>query len=281
MMQIRLLFFFLLSSSMLCGQESHALAFYADVMVNAEVAAHRVEAMDRFQPLLRDMLLQAGSFDNELEELPFVFVRYPEDRSFRTITWQVDQGKGKYHYGGIWQQDDGSIIELNGKSGRRLHSSTGSANWANWSGAIIYKILQIEENYYLLCYKQLDQYTKIKTVEQVSHTDDGGVELGQDGAFGPEGNQSRLILKYSADANCSIKYYPESKRIVYDHLSPMAGRIPGQGPSMAPDGSYEAYELQTDGTWKYIDKVYNQVNETPPQGGISTSEKDLFGRKRN
>ena len=97
--------------------------------------------------------------------------------------------------------------------------------------------------------------------------------------------KSRLLLKYSDDANVSINFNPGLDMIVLDHLIPRMGTRPGQGPTFLPDGSYVGYAWDAEnGFFNYIDKIYNQVSDTPPMPkpilGEQEKSKDIFGRDR-
>ena len=264
------------------------MAFFADVMVNAEVASHRILAADKFEILFQKAIEEEASFENKFDDLPFIFIRYPEHQSFRTITWQIDRGAGKFEYKGYFQLEDGTIYPLAGGRGQEALSAIGAIKWSKWRGGIIYKILTIpsgsENKDYLLTYRQLDEFTKAKTLESVQITKDN-ILLSSEQIFGANkggSNSNRITLSYSADSHCNIRYQPEAQQIVFDNLVSVAGRLEGQGPTLAPDGSYKAYTLQSDGTWNYQDKLFDQKFVSPPRGGVSSDGKDILGRvKKN
>jgi len=181
----------------------------------------------------------------------------------------------------------GNSIKEESKRGRAALDPIGSIGWSQWKGGLIYKILTTgtgaNANNYLLTYRQLNQYTKAKTVEHIAITDDKITLAGTPVFSNPESTQpaNRLVLQYSADSNCSIRYQVDNQQLVYDNLVGAVGRITGQGPTYIPDGSYKAYVLQHDGSWEYVDKLFKETFATPPRGGISTSGKDILGRGKN
>ena len=54
----------------------------------------------------------------------------------------------------------------------------------------------------------------------------------------------------------------------------------GQGMTNVPDGSYEGYYYE-EGLWKYKEKIFAFISETPPQGKsiLGANRKSLFGGK--
>lgn len=281
------IYFFIFGLSCLTSLLGQDIAFYADVMVTASASAHRDYAAEQFQNLLSEELEKDNSFSNSYTELEWISIQYPDDRSFRTITWQYEKPQGGYKYGGYLQTKDGAIFPYKGDHGIANTAPDKLINWENWRGGLIYKILTIPSTngiqYFLLSFHQADAFTKCKVLESIA-IDENKIFLGSKELFeNPDrGNKSRrLVMEYSADSQAAINYQPTPGQLVMDHLVTIAGRIPGQGPTQAPDGTYVAYELSPDGSWKYIEKLYNQKFIDPPNGGISSKGRDIFGKPKN
>lgn len=283
-MKVISLIFLLICSKNIFGQ---GIRFYADVMINAAHPENRKLAATEFSNLFQAALDAPQSFHQSFEELEWVSIEYPDDRTFRTLTWQLDEGNGKYSYDGYIQSHDGKSHRIKGKQGIGSDKINRVIEWDQWRGGIVYKILTMSSNgapqYYLLAFNQVDQFTKQKSLEPLQFKD-GEVILGAEGLF-EQGDSKRkahrLALTYSADSNTSITYKEASNHLVLDHLIPMMGRIQGQGPTQVPDGSYVAYELQPDGSWKFLEKLYDQKFTEPPRGGLKSGGKDIFGRPKN
>ena len=275
---------FLFSSLHLIAQD---FTFYADVMINASDTNHRLYAAEKFALQFDKELQKPNSFKEQFKNLPWISVQYAEDNSLRTLTWQIDGGVGNYSYDGYIQKADSQTIRFKGKQGIGSSKVDRTIKWKDWQGGIVYKILNIPSSngmeYYLLSFNQLNEYTKQKSLEQVIWNGDE-VILGKSEKFEiPERSKKakRITITYSADSNASITYQTEAKQLVVDHLISIPGRIPGQGPTMVSDGSYIAYGLSPDGSWKYQDKLFDQKFDTPPSGGISSGGKDILGRPKN
>ena len=278
-----IIFLFSLQSIFAQGYE-----FFADVMINATNADHRTYAAGHFGKLFDHELSKENSFDEGFANLPWISIQYSEDRSFRTLTWQIDEGDGSYAYDGYIQRADSHSIRFKGKQGIGSKKVDRSIEWQDWKGGIVYKIIDIPSNmgteYYILSFNQINQYTKQKSLELLKWETDEVAILGAIEKFEvPERSKKakRITISYSADSNASITYQTATKQWVVDHLVAIPGRIPGQGPTMAPDGSYIAYSLASDGSWKYQDKLFDQKFDAPPSGGISSGSKDIFGRPKH
>lgn len=235
-------------------------------MVNAGEPEHRQYASQLFHEMFTLELEANDSFDNAYENLPWISIQYPEDKSFRIISWQIDLGDGNYEYQGFLQTSDNKNYTIGSTAKRESFDSNDILNIENWEGGLVYKIITTahpDVKYYALTYRVDDKYTKVKTLEPIMMSDIA-VTIGKQDHFGgasdARGLTARMAMIYSADSNASITYEAESDRIVFDNLITVQGRMPGQGPTQVPDGSYKAYEWK-DGSWTYIDKLYTETNQ--------------------
>ena len=268
--------------------QAQSIEFYADVMINADRPEHRVLASEAFAEKFGEELAQEESFTLDFAEIPWISIQYPEDSTFRSITWQIDEGEGKYSYHGYLQSNEGDLYTMAGKRGRSTARSNDELSFSQWKGGLIYKILTLptaSDQYYLLSYSAIDEYTKVKTLEPIRF-EEGTVILGRKGLFDerPEAGSltARLALQYSMDANAGITYDETSRRLVFDNLVVVQGRMPGQGPTTVPDGSYKAFEYSPEGRWTYIEKLFSQWNEGPLEDNRNRLvDRQLFNKKKN
>jgi hypothetical protein len=61
----------------------------------------------------------------------------------------------------------------------------------------------------------------------------------------------RVIFEYAEDVMMTIRYSPEIKMIVFDHLSPIEPAFRNNPRYYAPDSSYDGFRFNK-GTWEYI-----------------------------
>ena len=265
------------------GSKGQELAFFADVMINADDPSHRAFAAEKFDDGFNEALQKPNSFDDSFENLQWISIQYPSDSSFRIFSWQIESSEDEFLFYTILQDSQGNTFAVDGKRGRSNLGEGDIVSWSDWSGALIYGILPIgsEGEYTLLTYRQRDKYTKVKTIEVLYKENDEWV-LGKPVFQIQEDRdeyKNREIMEYSADSPTNLTFVKESNRIVYDNLIAVMGRIPGQGPTQVADGSYKAYQYDN-GRWTNIDKLFDQVLERPPRAGLNERSRDLFGRTK-
>ena len=263
-----------------------ALAFYGDVMINALDAENRIIAEEAFQTLFEEEISKEGSFEKSLDALKFVSVQYPEDRSFRLISWQLQESESNYTYKTYLQTKEGKFNKFSNDADL-TDNDVESTFTRNWPAHLIYKIKDTQtaesKAYIIFGMKQIDQFNKVKVADVLTFSD-GNVSFGspifvQQADTDNPRKHNRIILSYGADGNASLNYNPSLEMIVHDNVIPQAGMIPGQGVSNYPDGSYQAYKLEG-GTWNHIDKLYNQVlDEAPRPKPINRKSKSIFGNR--
>jgi hypothetical protein len=258
------------------------LAFYADVMVNAMEPAHREKAFAAFNEKFEEVLNQESSFDYQFEKLKWVSFTNSPDNSFRFISWQLSGMEDTFDFKSYFQNSS-TLIELKNTIdfGRNVEFQEMSVD--NWYGRLIYDIMPVDDYYLLFGFRQLDKFTKTKTVEILRVNGDKltfGEPIFGTGESKYADKKSRLILTYSADASTTLNYNPGLEMIVFDHMIPQMGRIPGQGETQVPDGSYEAYKLE-DGQWQHIEQLYTELIEKPKTGARKET-RDIQGNlKKN
>ena len=162
----------------------------------------------------------------------------------------------------------------------------------DWAGALYYNIHTVSKEgknlYMLFGYNAFKNYEHRKIVDVLSFEGENivfGSEVFKKQDPGERGViKNRLVLDYSSDANVTMNYNASLDMIILDHLIPRMGRIPGQGPTMLPDGSYVGY--QWDGEYfNYIDKIYHQTQETAPRPqpvlDSKKNDQNIFGKSKN
>ena len=264
------------------------LKFYADIIANAGNPIHKERANKEFSVLF-DEWMNSDSFNiDDLEGIQWVSVKKPEDNSFILITWQLELSENDNRYFGYIVKDKKIHKLINTKFVDDLEYDILSPE--SWAGVLYYNIHTVTKNekkhYILFGYNAYKNYEHRKLVDVLTFESGNpvfGSEMFKKQDPGERGViKNRLILDYSSDANVTLNYNPGLDMIVYDHLIPRIGRIPGQGPTMLPDGSYVGY--QWDGEYfNYIDKIYHQtLEEAPfpkPVIGIGNDKKDIFGKQ--
>ncbi len=260
------------------------LNFYADVIANAGNPIHKQRAHDEFAKIF-DEWLNSDQFNvGDLESIQWLSVKRPENESFTLITWQLLKGeKGNHYFGYILK--DGKAIKLN-SSGDDEDLEYNVLGTNDWAGVMYYNILTMdkagEKIYILFGYNAHKNYESRKIADAL--TFDNGVPVFGYEIFKRQENENRgviknrLVLDYASDSNVSLNFNPNLDMIVFDHLIPRMGRLPGQGPTMLPDGSYVGYKW--DGEYfNYVDKIYHETQaEAPfPKPVLGNDKRNILG----
>jgi len=140
-----------------------------------------------------------------------------------------------------------------------------------------------DKAYMLFGFQQFDKYENIKVIDILSF-EKGKPVFGKEifqtvNESGELEKKSRLLLKYTNDANVNFRHEPGSDLIMFDHLIQRMGRLSGQGPTLLPDGSYEGYIFK-DGLWNHQTKMFDQILEKAPtpEPILDKEQKSIFGR---
>lgn len=263
---------------------SGQLAFLADVMYNSVDPGHRVWASERFAKVLANEVSE--NFINGLMPFAWAQVQLPADSSFALITWQFKGQSGFYNPAGLLAFPDRQPVIL--KNDRESWEDPTYEKYSpeNWPGAVYYRMLpenlSPDNQYILFGYHGWDGDNRVRVIEVLDLSNDevnfgAPIFVMKDDPIRPD-IISRKVLRYATQSKVQINYADTSGMILYDHLIP--ARTPEGKLSAVPDGSYEAFQWK-DGKWQFVEKVFDQTQETPPGEGKAEEEKrDLFGRKQ-
>lgn len=262
------------------NQKQIDLAYHADILVNAVSPLHRERAHQQFYKDMKSVLEIDGSFSFPFDSLHWISIQESPDKSFRFITWQLAGVNDTYSYYGFYQ-DANQTLELNStvKFDRNIEYQDIKAD--HWYGQLVYEIVPMDDYFLLFGFSQIDKFTKSKVAEVLKIVD--GVPVFGSPVFSDSSSayseaKQRLVLNYSADALVNLTYNPGLNMLVYDHLVSRMGRMPGQGPTLVPDGTYKAYEKTDSGKWNYVDHLYSEISDEKPKTGSKNEKRDLFGR---
>jgi hypothetical protein len=268
------------------------MAFFADVMINADEKAHRITAHRAFKPLVEKALQDPESFDIPFSSLKWISIQYPQDSSFRIFSWQLRLDENNFEYYGYIQKSDGTVFNLKEGNEETVDLPYMLLRPEEWVGCLYYKIHQFgheeKTKYVLFGYKANDKYERIKYADILNFDEDnttfGSPVFVDLDSLGRGDVLNRIILQYSADSNVNLNYNSGLDMIVFDNLIPVQGRLDGQGPTFVSDGSYKGYKLAENGTWEYIDKIFDHKYEEAPRPkpvlNAEDKERGIEGRKR-
>ena len=263
------------------------LNFYADVIANAGNPIHKQRAHDEFAEIF-DSWLRSDKFTMEdLESIQWLSVKKPLDESFTVVTWQLLKEKDDNFYFGYILKDGKTYKLTSSKNDEDLEYNILSAD--EWAGVLYYNILTVQRNdkpvYVLFGYDAHKTYENRKIADVLTFENDipiFGAEIFKQQEKGERGIiKNRLVLDYASDSNVSLNFNPSLDMIVFDNLIPRMGRMPGQGPTMLPDGSYVGYKW--DGEYfNYVDKIYHETQaQAPfPKPILGNDKRNILGKNK-
>jgi hypothetical protein len=250
------------------------LAYQCDVMVNAFESHHRTSAHSKFIKMFEEALNQNKSYDYPFDSLKWISKKSPDDHSFRIFSWELKKSEAEFQYFGFIQLKDGQLIKLNDHFKEAEYVMDEEFTDENWLGAIYFNIMEMNPSngpkYYLLFgLNRWNDYENIKLVDVLFFTKENQPIFGKPVFRKGEKQEkdvfyNRLLFKYASDANMTVNYNPGMEMIVFDNLIPKMSRIPGQGETLVPDGSYIGYSWDKK-YWNRIDKIATQIMDTAPR----------------
>ncbi len=265
------------------------LAVLSYAVINDSLPEFRFAACRNMIPTLVKALKLENSFQYPFERLKTVSIQYPRDSSFRIFTWQLYVDKDEYHYYGAIQMNSEKLqlFPLIDRSSAVANVEQEELTPEKWYGSVYYNLREFDSpdgKYYLLFgFDGYEFFHKRKIVE-VLHFREGKPVFGapvfiKQEQGKPLQEKKRLLIEYSAAASVRVNYDEALELLIFDHLIPTKGQY-GEGMTMVPDGSYEAYEFKK-GLWHYKTKVFDQISDEAPRPYpvLEGREKDIFGKK--
>ena len=270
------------------GQEGQNpdLSFYADVLTNASAPENRAFANDKFKEGLEKALNAKNSFATLFSDIPWIFVKYDTDSTFRIISWQLEKEEDQFSYFNVFQKENGAF-EFFGRDlmeiGNRDKLSLREAY-----GAIFYEVIPFEDYYLLSAYRRIDNKQTQKICDVLTIEDDGPV-FGK-AIFNKDENtlkgrgKKRVVVTYSSIAKANLNINANEGIIIFDHIVSIASKDASEGGILlVPDGSYEAYEYTDGGVWLYKEKLYDDIQATPlnkPLKSAGKKKRYILGRPK-
>lgn len=174
------------------------------------------------------------------------------DGAFRLFTWNVRHRDGSFQYEGfllVPGHRKQRLYELRDMTDHITKPATAQLSPENWYGALYYAVVPVKRHgrtyYTLLGWKGFSTVETRKVIEVLSLSG----PMPKFGApFFKAGRQwhQREVFAYTAQASMQLRWMPERKAIVADHLSPVRMEFAGQPAFMAPDLSFDSYTWDKD-----------------------------------
>jgi hypothetical protein len=267
------------------------IAYHCDVMMNAAEGRHRWMAHEVFYKEFSNLIHEPQSFNYPFDSLKWISKKYPEDKSFRIITWEVKPEKGDTKYFGFVQKADGSVFELTDQF-KQADGLEEEVSHEAWYGSIYYHIMDMKDAKGQTCYLLFGQnkWSNLehkKIIDVLFFSSSGKPYFGKKVFKIAENGEvdvmhHRLVFTYASDARMTLNYNPGLELIVHDNLIPKLSRVEMEARTLVPDGSYVGWQY-VNGYWVMIDKLATQAMETAPRPTPVLDErqgKNIMGKSK-
>lgn len=250
-----LLFLVLLAPALLFGQGSAGIS-YASLSGHLEAIGTGSDAKrDSASALLKHelgLILDSDSaFTASFADVPISRVDAP-DGDFRLFTWNVRHSNGYFLYEGFLLVKKGSkhvLYELWDMTDHIAKPATAQLSPENWYGAVYYEVIPVKRGsktyYTLLGWKGYNTVETRKVIDVLSISG-SAPKFGAPLFLADRHRNQREVFGFTAQGSMQLKWMPERKAIIVDHLSPTRPEFAGQPAFMAPDFSFDSYTWDKD-----------------------------------
>lgn len=216
-------------------------------------------ANNKLIALFKATLISDEAFNYSFDSLKHIGKITSEDKRIRIFSWNVPQLSGYQKYYGF-------ILVKSGKEGIRLIELTDNrkaisnpikdilrAN--NWMGSLYYSVVDVSykgDKYYLLLGLDFNNlFSSKKIIDVLTFGKDLEPIFGSSVFHVGDAVLNRVVFEFSARANMMLRYIPETKTIVFDHLSPSRPDFAGNYQFYGPDFTYDGFKFEK-GKWVYV-----------------------------
>jgi hypothetical protein len=267
-----LVFILLLSTSIASAQQQFDVAglkqlqFFEDSLkslgkqfISNQDELERKNANYTFIKTLVSALKAPNSYYYSFDSVKNISIVNAPDNRFRILAWHVTNNDGGYRFYGAIQMNTGGNLKLyplEDYSDYLKNPEDSVSDNHKWLGAQYYKIIQPDAAtpyYTLLGWKGNNNLSTKKVIDVLSFKD-GKPVLGMAVFDGNGKTRKRVVFEYSRQTAMLLKYIPERKMIVFDHLSPSEAKTTGKFETYGPDMSYSGYQYKQ-GRWVFTDNL--------------------------
>jgi hypothetical protein len=229
---------------------------------NAENDQQKFLLGKEFRDLMAEALNEKGAFTYSFSLLKTVGVIDSPDGEVRIVNWNVElDDQSQKYYGFVMKYDfkkkSVQLTELQDNQFMMPIPKNEILSAEQWYGALYYKIIPIEKGskklYTVLGWDGNTSMSNIKLID-VMYFNGTQVKFGSPIFKYADRTEKRVLFEHSEKATMSLRYDPEYKRIIFDHLSPESASLEGFHAFYVPDLSLDAFLL--DGSkWTFKEDV--------------------------
>ncbi|GGE39112.1 hypothetical protein EV200_10796 [Pedobacter psychrotolerans] len=248
----------LLSLNLKAQQSIKKLDVFQDSLIRistatiaAETDIKKTVSNSTFVKTLVEALKTPNSFTYPFDSLKNVSVIKSPDKSFRILSWYVQQENGTYRYFGTIQMNTNNgplkLYPLIDQTDNITDANAVNNN-QKWFGARYYEIVPVTSGnrkpyYVLLGWKGNTPSTTKKVIEILSF-DQEQVYFGAPVFEGKElKDKNRVIFEYTKSNAMTLKVDQKAGMIVFDHLAPFDSDMIGKYEFYGSDGTFDGFKI--------------------------------------
>jgi hypothetical protein len=274
-------FLFVVQCSAIFGQfnfenRENELSVLLDSLRSAKNNDQKEHWNNQFKTLMSSTLNEPSIFEQTFTKLSTVGVIDSPDGLVKIVNWNVEQDdQSQKYYAFVLHRDlrknTHVVIELIDNSFMLPGKPDDILDADNWYGALYYQIIPVEKSnklyYTVLGWDGGTTSSNTKLIDVISFTG-SSLKLGQSLFKMGDQNVKRIFFEHSEKTVMSLKWEPEYKRIIFDHLSPETPSMTGFYEYYVPDMSYDA--LVFEGTKWILKEDVIGVNKSSVEVKLSS-----------
>jgi hypothetical protein len=221
-----------------------------------------------------------GSYNYPFDSLRQISITKSPDDKFRIFTWNLRNKDDAFRFYGAIQRNEKTgvtVIPLFDAGPLIRKPEDTIVDSKSWWGALYYKIIPVkvqnEMCYTLLGWNGSNKKSNKKVIDVLRFQEGTAVFGAPIFRAGANDIMHRVVFEYSNEVQHMIlKYEPEKKYIVFDHLVPINPKATGFYELYYPDGSYDYFVFEK-GYWVLKEKLFDN-------GTIRTANDDIEERTK-
>jgi len=209
-----------------------------------------------------ELLQLPGSFEYPFDRLNRMGKITSPGRNIRIYTWNVPWTDGTTTCFGYLQYKPENkkinLVKLTDRSADMPEPGESILSPDNWYGMLVYDIVEMKHDnmiyYTLLGYDNQDLFRSCKMTDVLYFNEHSEPVFGKPIFHYQKKYACRILFRYSAKVQMSLKWNEKLKMIVFDHLVPANSSYTGQYHYYGPDLSFDALRFEN-GIWEWVENV--------------------------
>lgn len=252
---ILLLVTFKLNSQFDYSNRIAELTILLDSLRSAKTDEDKSNINERFSSLMEKTLNEPTIFNYNFVELATIGCIDSPDSELRIVNWNIEQeDESQRYFAYVLKRDLKKSNHTVFKLIQNVYSElkpVETLDATNWYGALYYKIIPeikgSKKYYTVLGWNGATKESNMKLIDVISFSGNT-LKLGAPIFKIGDNTLKRVFFEHSRKANISLKWEPEYKRIIFDHLSPETPSMIGFYEFYVPDMTYDAFVFE-EGKW--------------------------------